>query len=105
MALAFVLTITFVGSALGSNGSLSVNGQETMTGKIGDKVEKTTKKVYHKGRRIGTTVGNKTWTGTKWVASKSWHGAKWVAVKTAHGTKWVYYKGKHFVTGNKKHAL
>ncbi|MBK7393528.1 MAG: hypothetical protein IPI64_09560 [Chloracidobacterium sp.] len=96
---AFVLTITFVGSGLGSGGTLSVNAQETMMGKIGDKTQNTAKKVYKRGKRIGHTIGSKTWNGSKWVASKSWRGGKWVLVKTVRGSKWVYRRAKRpFVT-------
>ncbi len=102
IAFAFVLTITFVGSGIGSSGNLSVTAQDTMMGKMGDKIQKTTKKVYKKSRRVGTTVGNKTWNGSKWVASKSWNGGKWVAVKTANGTKWVYRRGRNAVRGAKQ---
>lgn len=102
LAGAFVLSITFIGSSLGSNGFLSVNGQSTMLGKAGDAVQKTGKKVYSKSRRVGTTIGSKTWNGSKWVASRSWRGGKWVAVKTVNGTKWVYRKGRGVVTGTKR---
>jgi len=71
-----------------------------MLGKAGDAVTKTSKKVYNRGKRVGHTVGSKTWNGSKWVASKSWKGGKWVAVKTVNGTKWVYRKGKGVVVGN-----
>jgi hypothetical protein len=98
LAFAFVVTITFVGSS-------AVNAQDTMLGKAGDKVQMTSKKVYTKGRRIGTTVGNKTWNGSKWVASNSWRGGKWVAVKTVNGTKWVYRKGKGVFTRTKKRVM
>ena len=93
LAIAFVVTITFVGAT-------SVSAQDSMLGKAGDKVTSTTKKVYSKGKRIGHTVGSRTWNGSKWVASKSWKGGKWVAVKTVNGTKWVYRKGKGVVVGN-----
>jgi len=95
LAFAFVLTITFVGAT-------SVSAQDSMLGKAGDSVTKTTKKVYSKGKRVGHTIGNRTWTGSKWVASKSWKGGKWVAVKTVNGTKWVYRKGKGAVVGAKR---
>ncbi|MGB2752238.1 MAG: hypothetical protein WBC19_09290 [Pyrinomonadaceae bacterium] len=103
MAVALVLTITFVGSSIGY-------AQQTTMGKIGDTVENTTKTVakkttsgakavYRGGKRVGYTVGSKTWNGSKWVASKSWKGGKWIAVKTVNGTKWVYRKAKSpFVT-------
>lgn len=80
----------------------SVNAQETMMGKIGDKVQKETVKVAKSTRRVGTTIGNRTWTGTKWVASKSWKGGKWVAVKTKNGTKWVYVRGRNAVRGARR---
>lgn len=95
LAFAFVLTITFVGAT-------SVSAQDSMLGKAGDKVTSTSKKVYSKGKRVGHTIGNRTWTGSKWVASKSWKGGKWVAVKTVNGTKWVYRKGKGAVVGAKR---
>lgn len=81
--------------------SFTAGAQETMMKKVGDAVktgaEKTvsgTKTGVRKGRRIGHTVGNRTWTGSKWIASKSWRGGKWVAVKTVNGTKWVYRKAR-----------
>ena len=93
LGIAFVLTFTFVGVT-------SVSAQDTMLGKAGDAVTKTSKKVYNKGKRVGYTVGNKTWNGSKWVASKSYRGGRWVAVKTVNGTKWVYRKGKGAIVGN-----
>ncbi len=93
LSIAFVLTIMFVGST-------SVSAQDSMLGKAGDKITSTSKKVYSRGKRVGHTIGNRTWTGSKWVASKSWKGGKWVAKKTVNGTKWVYYKGKGVVVGN-----
>jgi hypothetical protein len=59
------------------------------------------KAVYKGGKRVGYTVGTKTWNGSKWVASKSYRGGKWVAHKTANGTKWTYHKAK----GTTKKAL
>lgn len=96
LAFAFVVTLTFIG------GAVSANAQDTMMGKMGDKVQKTTKKVYNKSRRVGTTVGTKTWNGSKWVASKSYRGGRWVAVKTVNGSKWVYRRGRNVVLGAKK---
>ncbi|MEQ1603676.1 MAG: hypothetical protein ABL999_02295 [Pyrinomonadaceae bacterium] len=96
VACAFVVAIAFIG------GAVSANAQDTMMGKMGDKVQNTSKKVYNKGRRVGTTVGNKTWNGSKWVVSKSYRGGKWVAVKTVNGTKWVYRRGRNAVRGAKK---
>ncbi len=88
-----VLTIMFVGAS-------SVSAQDSILGKAGDKVTSTSKSVYGRGKRVGHTVGSKTWNGSKWVASKSWTGGKWVAVKTVNGMKWVYRKGKGVVVGN-----
>ncbi len=99
IAFAFVLTVTFIGSGISSNGDLSVTAQSTTMGRAGDKIQNTGKKVYRSSRRVGTTIGNRTWTGTKWVASNTWKGGKWIAVKTANGTKWVYRKGKRTVVG------
>lgn len=93
LTFAFVLTIVFVGAT-------SVSAQDSMLGRAGDKVTSTSKKVYSRGKRVGHTIGSRTWTGSKWVASKSWKGGKWVAVKTVNGTKWVYRKGKGVVVGN-----
>ena len=93
------------------------NAQEDTMKKVGSEIKKDTKKVvnttadkaedvagetshgarkvYRGGKRVGYTVGKKTWNGTKWVASKSYRGGRWIAIKTKHGTKWVYRKAKH----------
>ena len=106
LAFAFVMTLTFVGSAINSNGSMSVSAQDSMMKKVAKKTTGTSKKVWHGGKRVGYTVGSKTWNGSKWVASKSWHGGRWVAVKTVHGTKWVYRKAKYpFVSHPKRRKL
>ena len=97
-----------VAVVLGIGGvSNSVHAQDTMMGKMGDTVQKTTKKVYNKskagvkkGYRVGHETGGKVWNGSKWVAKKSWKGGTWVAVKTANGTKWVYRKAKRAVVGS-----
>ncbi|CAN5505827.1 hypothetical protein BH10ACI2_BH10ACI2_09860 [soil metagenome] len=103
LTVAFVMTITFAGSALNSNGTMSVSAQDSMMTKIAKGTKNTTVKVVKKGLRVGHTVGSKTWDGTKWVGSKSWKGGKWVAVKTVHGTKWVYRKAKYpFVKHTRK---
>jgi hypothetical protein len=91
-AFIFVLTVLCLGVS-------SARAQDTMLGKAGDKITDSSKKVYSRGKRVGHTIGNRTWTGSKWVASRSWKGGKWVAVKTAKGTKWVYYKSKRAVMG------
>ena len=90
IGLAFALLLVVAGNA---------SAQETMMKKVEDtstmvakKTVSGTKTGYKKGKRIGHTIGNRTWTGSKWVASKSWKGGKWIAVKTANGTKWVYRK-------------
>jgi hypothetical protein len=83
----------------------SVQAQETMMKQTANKVVSGTKKGYSKGRRVGHTVGSRTWTGTKWVASDTWKGGKWIAVKTTNGTKWVYRKSKSSVTRTRKRAL
>jgi hypothetical protein len=83
----------------------SVSAQETMMKQTANKVVRGTKTGYRRGRRVGHTIGNRTWTGTRWVASSSWKGGKWIAVKTANGTKWVYRKGKRTVTGTKKRVM
>jgi hypothetical protein len=85
--------------------STPVNAQETMMKQAANKVVSGTKKGYKTGRRVGTTVGKKTWNGTKWVATNTWSGGQWVAVKTVNGTKWVYRKGKRVITGTKKRVM
>ena len=92
LAFAFVLTIMFFGAS-------AVSAQDSMLGRAGDKITKSSKRVYNRGKRVGHTVGNRTWNGSKWVARKSWRGGRWVAVKTTNGTKWVYYKSKNAVVG------
>lgn len=61
---------------------------------VAKKTARGSKAVYKGGKRVGYTVGNKTWNGTKWVASRTWRGGKWIAVKTKHGVKWVWRGGK-----------
>ncbi len=99
MTAAIALPILLGGS------SASVNAQETMMKQAAKKVVSGTKTGYQKGRRVGHTIGNRTWTGTKWVASNTWKGGKWILVKTATGTKWVYRKGKRAVTGTRKRVM
>lgn len=87
-----ILATVFVFAA-----SFAVNAQvvDKVTGAVKTGADKTvsgTKTGWRRGRRVGHTIGNRTWTGSKWVASKSWRGGKWVARKTKNGTKWVYYK-------------
>jgi hypothetical protein len=117
LAFAFVIAVL-------AAGSIAANAQETMMKKAGEKVVGTTKKVgstvadkaedvgdkavstsksaYKGTRRVGTTVGSKTWNGTKWVASSAYRGGKWVAVKSVNGTKWVYRRGRNAVRGAKR---
>jgi hypothetical protein len=85
--------------------STPVNAQETMMKQAANKVVSGTKKGYKVSRRVGTTVGKKTWNGTKWVATNTWSGGQWVAVKTVNGSKWVYRKGKRVITGTKKRVM
>ncbi|MEQ1921506.1 MAG: hypothetical protein ABL952_03255 [Pyrinomonadaceae bacterium] len=85
--LAFVFAITMIFAA-------DVSAQETMMKKVGNATVNTTKKVYKKGKRVGHTVGSKTWNGSKWVASK-----------TVNGTKWVYRKAKRPFVGAPKRNM
>lgn len=104
-AVAFAMALTVIGasaaSAQNSNSSTVGDSMTSMAKTVARKTVGGTKAVYKGGKRVGYTVGNKTWTGSKWVASKSWKGGKWVAVKTANGTKWVYRKA----TGTGKKVL
>lgn len=102
---ALIVAAVFAASLLIFGGATSVQAQETMMKQTANKVVRGTKAGYRRGLRIGHTVGNRTWTGTKWVASNSWRGGKWIAVKTANGTKWVYRKGKRAVRGTRRRAL
>jgi len=85
-----------------SGGSSPVSAQETMMRQAGNSIVRGTRKTVRTTRRVGTTVGNRTWNGTRWVAANSWRGGKWVAVKTANGTRWVYRKGKRGVRGTRR---
>jgi len=96
LAVVFAFTMIF---------AADVSAQQTTMGKIGDKISNTSKKVYRGGKRVGYTVGNKTWNGSKWVASKSWKGGKWVLVKTVRGSKWVYRKAKRPFVGAPKRNM
>lgn len=101
---ALLLTVAIAASIMFVSAT-PVNGQETMMKQAAKSVARGTKKGYKRGLRVGHTIGNRTWTGTKWVASSSWRGGKWIAVKTANGTKWVYRKGKRSVTGTKRRVM
>jgi hypothetical protein len=89
-----IVTTGMAASMLIFAGTSSISAQETMMKQTANKVVSGTKKGYNRGRRVGHTVGNRTWNGSRWVASESWRGGKWVAVKTTNGTKWVYRKGR-----------
>lgn len=90
------LSLLFAAAVVAVTFTLSpVHAQEDTMKKIGSGVKHGSVKVWKKGRRVGTTVGNKTWNGSKWVARKSWRGGTWVARKTKNGTKWVWRKAKH----------
>lgn len=93
--LALIIGLTFVGGLFGSNGNLSADGQVVSKVKGGTKrVYRATRSGVRKGLRIGHQVGNRVWTGTKWVGVNSWRGGRWVARKTAGGVKWTYYKAR-----------
>ena len=98
VAMAVTASVFFVSAS-------PANGQETMMKQAAKTVARGTKKGYNRGLRVGHTIGNRTWTGTRWVASNSWRGGKWVLVKTANGSKWVYRKGKRAVTGTKRRVM
>ena len=102
---AFVTAAVLASSLFIVGGAISVSGQETMMKQAAKKVATGTKKGYKKGLRVGHTIGNRTWTGTRWVSSNTWKGGKWIVVKTANGTKWVYRKGKGTVTRTKKRVM
>ena len=100
-----IAVVGLTASLLIFGGTSQVNAQETMMKQAANKVVSSSKRGYRRGRRIGHTIGNRTWTGTKWVASSSWRGGKWILVKTKNGTKWVYRKGRRAVTGTKKRVM
>jgi hypothetical protein len=102
---AFAVTITF-------SASVATSAQDSMMKQVGDTTKSVAKKtvsgtkmgarktvsgtktVYKNGKRVGYTVGDRTWDGSRWVAAKSYNGGRWVARKSVNGTKWVYYKAR-----------
>lgn len=88
-------TMKKIGSGVKHGAKKVANVTADKTEDVAGETSHGAKKVYRGGKRVGYTVGRKTWNGTKWVASKTYKGGKWVAVKTKHGTKWVYRKVKH----------
>jgi hypothetical protein len=92
LAMAMVLSITFVGAAISSNGNLSIQAQTRGT----VKVER--KGAIRQSYAGGKYVVRKTWTGTKWVSKKVWIGTKWtgrnswkVTKKVGRGAKRILY--------------
>jgi hypothetical protein len=109
-AFAFIILSTFIAGATGSAGSMNLSAQVMKPIKkavtavadkaedVGDVTKNRSKTVY----RRGAVVGNRVWTGSKWVGRSAWRGGTWVAVKGKNGTKWVYHKGRNVVAGAKK---
>ena len=89
-AFAMMLSVVFVGDAISSNGTLSVNAQS----KVERKTKHGARKVYHKGRYV--VIKTKHGTKKVWRASK--RGTVKVFRKTKHGTKKVFNKVKKAVT-------
>ncbi len=75
-AVAMMLSITFIGEAISSNGNLSVQAQQQGS------VKSTRKGAIRSTYAGGKYVTRKTWNGTKWVSNKVWVGTKWVGKNT-----------------------
>ena len=95
-------TMKKVGSDIKDTTKKAANATADKAEDVAGETSSGAKAVYRGGKRVGYTVGTKTWNGTKWVASKSYSGGKWVAHKTANGTKWTYHKAKHPIHNTKK---
>ena len=73
-----MFSIVFVGDAISSNGSLSVNAQTVSV---------------RRHRRPG--VHRRIYRGGKYVGYKVYRGGRWVTIKTIHGTKTGYRMTKN----------
>ena len=74
-AIAMMFSVVFIGDAISSNGSFSVNAQQVT-------VKKKRKGVVRRGYAGGKWVVRKTWNGTKYVSRKVWVASKWTGKKT-----------------------
>jgi hypothetical protein len=88
-AVAMMLSITFIGDAISSNGNLSVQAQQEGS------VKSTRKGAIRSTYAGGKYVTRKTWDGTKWVSKKVWVGTKWAGKGT-----WKF--GRKVVSRTKK---
>ena len=89
-AMVMMFSIVFIGSAISSNGNLSVQAQTV----------KVKKKKVGAIRYIGR--------GSKYVAKQVWNGTRWVGVRTWRGTKYIgkkTWKGTKYVGGKVKRAI
>ena len=89
-AAAMMVSIIFIGNALSSNGSFSVQAQTVQ-------VKKKHNGLGHKTYRGGKYVVRKTWNGTKWVSRKVWVGTKWTGKKAWGISKKVGSRTKKIV--------
>ena len=89
-AIVMMFSIVFIGNAISSNGSLSINAQTVS-------VKHKHNGIIHKSYRGGRYVVRKSWNGTKWVSRKVWAGTKWTGRKTWGITKKVGSRAKKIV--------
>lgn len=75
LAMVMVVSITFIGQAVSSNGNLTANAQTV-------RVKQQKRGIIRKSYAGGKYVIRRTWTGTKWVSRKVWVGTKWTGKKT-----------------------
>ena len=86
-----MFSIAFIGSAISSNGNLSVKAQQTVS------VRHKHNGIISKSYRGSTYVVRKSWNGTKWVSRKVWSGTKWTGRKTWGITKKVGSRTKKII--------
>ncbi len=102
LALAMILSITFISSAVSENNPFSAQAQ-TKSGQVTVKKRKNgiasrtargAKYVYRKGKNGVVYVYRKSAKGTVYVGKKVYKGGKYVTKKTVKGAKYTAHKTK-----------
>ena len=106
-AFAMILSLAFIGDAVSSNGSLSVNAQtgrvtvrRKRTGGVVGATGRGARYVYRNGKRVVVYTGRKTYQGGKYVGKKTVQGTRYTAHKTKRGAKAATSRTKKILIGN-----
>ncbi|CAN5769251.1 hypothetical protein BH20ACI4_BH20ACI4_32980 [soil metagenome] len=97
-AAAMMFSVVFIGEAISSNGSLSVNAQQVSVKRkrrgVASRTYRGGKYVYRKSAKGVRYVYRKTAKGTVYVGKQTYRGGKWTYNKGKSGTKYVIRKTK-----------